>query len=156
MHGPDVQCRVQPWPWAETLCGISTSATRLYLKHVCVFVMAVLHHHSLVPGQCVGDAVLAFTVHRLKKKTKQRYIRQFEHKKQKSFDVWFCFSKQLMWYLHRFTVTNCSTHEYYRWISADVTSKMERKTTCMVLMKWEVLHRKIHKKTVLNYQVTRM
>lgn len=76
--------------------------------------------------------------------------------KKKSFDVWFCFSKQLMWYLHRFTVTNCSTHEYYRWISADVTSKMERETTCMVLMKWEVLHRKIHKKTVLNYQVTRM
>lgn len=76
--------------------------------------MAVLHHHSLVPGQCVGDAVLAFTVHRLKKKTKQRYIRQFEHKKKKGFDVWFCFSKQLMWYLHRFTVINCSTHEYYR------------------------------------------
>lgn len=38
----------------------------VYLKHVCVFVMAVLHHYSLVPGQCVRDAVLAFTVHSLK------------------------------------------------------------------------------------------
>lgn len=37
-----------------------------YLKHVCVFIMAVLHHDRLVPGQCVGDAVLAFTVHSLK------------------------------------------------------------------------------------------
>lgn len=37
-----------------------------YLKHVCVVVMAVLHHHRLISGQCVGDAVLAFTVHGLK------------------------------------------------------------------------------------------
>lgn len=36
-----------------------------YLKHVCVFVMAVLHNHSLVSGQSVGDTVLAFTVYRL-------------------------------------------------------------------------------------------
>lgn len=28
--------------------------------------MAVLHHHRLVPGQSVGDAVLTFTVGRLK------------------------------------------------------------------------------------------
>lgn len=28
--------------------------------------MAVLHHHCLVPGQSVGDAVLTFTVGRLK------------------------------------------------------------------------------------------
>lgn len=34
-----------------------------YLEHVCVFVMAVLHHHRLVSGQRVGDAVLALTVH---------------------------------------------------------------------------------------------
>lgn len=38
----------------------------LYLEHVCVFVMAVLHHHRVVPGQCVGDAVLTFAVHGLK------------------------------------------------------------------------------------------
>lgn len=37
-----------------------------YLKHVCVFIMAVLHHYCLVSGQRVGDAVLAFTVHSLK------------------------------------------------------------------------------------------
>ena len=28
--------------------------------------MAVLHHHRLVSGQRVGDAVLTFTVHSLK------------------------------------------------------------------------------------------
>lgn len=37
----------------------------VYLEHVCVLIMAVLHHHRLVPGQRVGDAVLAFTVHSL-------------------------------------------------------------------------------------------
>lgn len=37
-----------------------------YLKHVRVFIMAVLHNHSLVPGQRVGDAVLAFEAYRLK------------------------------------------------------------------------------------------
>lgn len=37
-----------------------------YLKHVCVFIMAVLHHYRLVSGQCVGDTVLTFTVHGLK------------------------------------------------------------------------------------------
>lgn len=37
----------------------------LYLKHVGVFVVAVLHHYRVVPGQRVGDAVLAFTVHSL-------------------------------------------------------------------------------------------
>ena len=46
--------------------SIIVSVTELYLKHVCVFVMAVLHHHRLVSGQRVGDAVLAFTVHSLK------------------------------------------------------------------------------------------
>lgn len=45
----------------------------LYLKHVCVFIMAVLHHHRVVPGQCVGDAVLAFTVHSLKYNKKTHY-----------------------------------------------------------------------------------
>lgn len=30
--------------------------------------MAVLHHHRVVPGQSVGDAVLAFTVHNLEHK----------------------------------------------------------------------------------------
>lgn len=29
-----------------------------YLEHVCVVVMAVLHHHCLVAGQSEGDAVL--------------------------------------------------------------------------------------------------
>lgn len=33
--------------------------------------MAVLHDYCLVPGQCVGDAVLAFTVHCLKGTNKQ-------------------------------------------------------------------------------------
>ena len=46
--------------------SIIVSVTELYLKHVRVFVMAVLHHHRLVSGQRVGDAVLAFTVHSLK------------------------------------------------------------------------------------------
>lgn len=36
-----------------------------YLKHICVIVVAVLHHHRLVPGQGVGDTVLTFTVGRL-------------------------------------------------------------------------------------------
>lgn len=31
-----------------------------YLEHVHVFVMRVLHHHGLVPGQGVGHAVQAF------------------------------------------------------------------------------------------------
>jgi len=46
-----------------------------YLKHVRVFVMAVFHHHGLVPGQCVGDTVLAFAVHslvKIKKKERER------------------------------------------------------------------------------------
>lgn len=43
----------------------------LYLEHVCVFVMAVLHHHSLVPGQRVGDAVLALTVYSLQCNSKE-------------------------------------------------------------------------------------
>ena len=53
-------------------------AVGLYLKHVGVFVMAVLHHHSVVPGQGVGDTVLAFTVHRL------------EHKQRTCFRDWIC------------------------------------------------------------------
>lgn len=38
--------------------SIIVSVTELYLKHVCVFVMAVLHHHRLVAGQRERDAVL--------------------------------------------------------------------------------------------------
>lgn len=33
-----------------------------YLEHICVVVMAVLHHHRLVPGQSEGDAVLPAAV----------------------------------------------------------------------------------------------
>jgi len=44
----------------ETFQGVFAEQ---YLEHVCVFVMAVLHHHRLVSGQRVGDAVLALTVH---------------------------------------------------------------------------------------------
>lgn len=40
-----------------------------YLEHVSVVVMAVLHHHRLVSGQSVGDAVLALAVHRLSRNT---------------------------------------------------------------------------------------
>lgn len=39
-----------------------------YLEHVGVLVVAVLHHHRVVPGQSVGDAVLAFTAHHLEDK----------------------------------------------------------------------------------------
>lgn len=36
-----------------------------YLEHVCAVVMAILHHHSLVTGQCERDAVLPSAVDRL-------------------------------------------------------------------------------------------
>lgn len=48
--------------------------TSCYLEHVCVVVVAVLHHHRVVPGQSVGDAVLAFTVHSLGHK--QQLVRE--------------------------------------------------------------------------------
>lgn len=48
------------------LTGHTVILMGFYLKHVCVVIMAVLHHHRLISGQRVGDAVLAFTVHSLK------------------------------------------------------------------------------------------
>ena len=44
----------------------------VYLEHVCVFVVAVLHHHGLVPRQRVRDTVLAFAVHSLIKKINKK------------------------------------------------------------------------------------
>lgn len=39
-----------------------------HLKHVCVIIMTVFHHHSLVPRQCEGDTVLPPAINRLKQK----------------------------------------------------------------------------------------
>lgn len=37
-----------------------SASQQAYLKHVHIFVMCVLHHHSLIPRQRVGYAVLTF------------------------------------------------------------------------------------------------
>lgn len=42
-----------------------------YLEHVCVIVMAVLHHHCLVAGQSEGDAVLPPAVYSLQQHQQQ-------------------------------------------------------------------------------------
>lgn len=47
-----------------------------YLEHVCVVVMAVLHHHGLVSGQCERDAVLPPAVHRLQQQQQQQLVVQ--------------------------------------------------------------------------------
>lgn len=54
-----------------------------YLKHVCVVVVAVLHHHRLAPGQSVGDAVLTFTVGRLECDDKKTVNKRVTAKTQK-------------------------------------------------------------------------
>lgn len=45
-----------------------------YLEHVCVVVMAVLHHHGLVSGQGERDAVLPPAVHRLQQQQQQQLV----------------------------------------------------------------------------------
>lgn len=45
-----------------------------YLEHVRVVVMAVLHHHRLVPRQSEGDAVLAAAVDGLQQQQQQQLI----------------------------------------------------------------------------------
>lgn len=42
-----------------------------YLEHVCVVVMAVLHHHCLVTGQSERDAVLPSAVYSLQQQQQQ-------------------------------------------------------------------------------------
>lgn len=50
--------KISSWIPVQLMC--------FYLKHVRVVVMTVLHNHRVVSGQSVWDAVLTFTVHRLK------------------------------------------------------------------------------------------
>lgn len=51
-----------------------------YLEHICVVVMAVLHHHRLVPRQSEGDAVLPAAVDGLQQQHKQKpFLHILEH-----------------------------------------------------------------------------
>lgn len=50
------------------------TSVRGYLEHVCVVVMAVLHHHRLVPRQSEGDAVLPAAVDGLRQKQRQEVM----------------------------------------------------------------------------------
>lgn len=43
------------------------SAVRMYLKHVCIAVLSVLHHHRLYSGQRVGNTVLILVTYGLRK-----------------------------------------------------------------------------------------
>lgn len=47
------------------------TSVRCYLEHVRVVVMAVLHHHRLVPRQSEGDAVLPAAVDGLQQQQQQ-------------------------------------------------------------------------------------
>lgn len=46
-----------------------------YLEHVCVVVMAVLHHHCLVTGQSERDAVLSPAVNSLQQQQQQAELK---------------------------------------------------------------------------------
>lgn len=60
-----VSCWCQ-WTKCQLLLGpVTCSSADTDLKHVCVGVMGVLHDDRVAPGQCVGDAVLAFVAERL-------------------------------------------------------------------------------------------
>lgn len=53
--------------WADSWCEMKESSLSpvlvwcfAHLKHVGVGVMCIFHYNRMTPGQCVGDAVLAF------------------------------------------------------------------------------------------------
>lgn len=63
-----------------------------YLKHVCVVVMAVLHHHSLVTGQSERDAVLPPAVDSLQQQRQEaKLIFKFSFSWQLRHQIWYCF-----------------------------------------------------------------
>lgn len=53
-------------------CGFFSSSFFLYLEHVCIAVMSVLHHHGLGSGQSVRDAVLVFVAYGLMRQKDDR------------------------------------------------------------------------------------
>lgn len=40
-----------------------------HLEHICVIIMTVFHHHSLIPRQREGDTVLPPAINRLKQRS---------------------------------------------------------------------------------------
>lgn len=64
--------------------GCKAPAEACYLKHVCIAVMGVLHHHRLGSRQSVRDAVLVFVAYGLvgtegkerKKERRDQYIEE--------------------------------------------------------------------------------